>query len=150
MMALVAHDSTPGFERTFAVDWISFFEQNTSVLRDGQWVQFDVPADVNLSSHREWLLFRPQKDWTVNGTVYPAGSLLTAGFEDFLAGSRELSVLFTPDAHTSLQSWSWTQGLPPAEPAPRRLLRNPGPGSAAPRHRLRLGGHRTGRLPAAA
>jgi prolyl oligopeptidase len=109
MMALVAHDSTPGFERTFAVDWMSFFERRTSVLRDGLWVQLDVPADVNLSSHREWLLFRPQKDWTVNGSLYPAGSLLAAGFEDFLAGSRELAVLFTPDAHTSLQSWSWTR-----------------------------------------
>ena len=38
MMALVAHDSTPGFERTFAVDWIGFFERTTSVLRDGRWV----------------------------------------------------------------------------------------------------------------
>ncbi|WP_459383853.1 prolyl oligopeptidase family serine peptidase [Arthrobacter humicola] len=109
MMAIVAHDSTPGFERTFAVDWISFFEKNTSVLRDGAWVQIDVPADVNLSSHREWLLFRPQRDWTVNGTTHPAGSLLAAGFEDFLAGSRDLAVLFTPDPHTSLQSWSWTR-----------------------------------------
>ncbi|MHA7223483.1 prolyl oligopeptidase family serine peptidase [Arthrobacter sp. RHLT1-20] len=109
MMALVAHDSTPGFERTFAVDWVSFFEKSTSVLRDGQWVQLDVPADVNLSAHREWLLFRPQQDWTVNGTAYPAGSLLAANFEAFLAGGRELSVLFTPDAHTSLQSWSWTR-----------------------------------------
>ncbi|MDQ0754269.1 prolyl oligopeptidase family protein [Arthrobacter sp. B3I4] len=109
MMALLAHDSTPGFERTFAVDWISFFEKRTSVLRDGSWVEIDVPADVNLSSHREWLLFRPQGDWTVNGTSYPAGSLLAANFEDFLAGSRELSVLFTPDEHTSLQSWSWTR-----------------------------------------
>lgn len=109
MMALVAHDSTPGFERTFAVDWISFFERTTSVLRDGGWAQLDVPVDVNLSSHREWLLFRPQKDWTVDGTVFPAGSLLAAGFEDYLAGLRELTVLFTPDAHTSLQSWSWTR-----------------------------------------
>ena len=109
MMALVAHDSTPGFERTFAVDWISFFEKSTSVLRDGEWVQFDVPAEVNLSSHREWLLFRPQQDWTVDGTTYPAGSLLAADFEAFLAGGRELSVLFTPDSHTSLQSWSWTR-----------------------------------------
>ncbi len=109
MMALLAHDSTPGFERTFAVDWISFFEKRTSVLRDGEWLEIDVPADVNLSSHREWLLFRPQREWDVNGTSYPAGSLLAAGFEDFLAGSRELSVLFTPDAHTSLQSWSWTR-----------------------------------------
>lgn len=109
MMALLAHDSTPGFERTFAVDWISFFEKRTSVLRDGEWLDIDVPNDVNLSSHREWLLFRPQSDWDVDGTTYPAGSLLAAGFEDFLAGSRELSVLFTPDEHTSLQSWSWTR-----------------------------------------
>lgn len=109
MMALLAHDSTPGFERTFGVDWISFFEKRTSVLRDGEWLEIDVPADVNLSSHREWLLFRPQREWDVNGTSYPAGSLLAAGFEDFLAGSREVSVLFTPDAHTSLQSWSWTR-----------------------------------------
>lgn len=109
MMALVAHDSTPGFERTFAVDWISFFERSTSVLRDGRWLRLGVPTDVNLSSHREWLLFRPQKDWTLNGATYPAGSLLVADFEDFLAGGRELAVLFAPDAHTSLQSWSWTR-----------------------------------------
>src|SRR5450830_63824 len=44
MMTLLAHDSTPGFERTFAVDWISFFETRTSVLRDGEWVEIDVPA----------------------------------------------------------------------------------------------------------
>jgi len=109
MMALLAHDSTPGFERTFAVDWISFFEKRTSVLRDGVWVDIDVPVDVDLSSHREWLLFRPQGQWKVNGASYPAGSLLAAPFEDFLAGSRELSVLFTPDQQTSLQSWSWTR-----------------------------------------
>lgn len=101
MMALLAHDSTPGFERTFAVDWISFFEKRTSVLRDGVWVDIDVPVDVDLSSHREWLLFRPQGQWKVNGASYPAGSLLAAPFEDFLAGSRELSVLFTPDQQTS-------------------------------------------------
>ena len=94
MMALVAHDSTPGFERTFAVDWISFFEKNTSVLRDGAWVQIDVPADVNLSSHREWLLFRPQRDWTVNGTTLPGG----------------------------LPARGRLRGLPGRQPGPRRAL----------------------------
>lgn len=111
MMALVAHDSTPGYERTFAMDWISFFNKNTSVLRDGAWVVIDAPTDVNLSVHREWLLFRPQGEWDVNGTTHAAGSLLAANFEDYLAGSRELQVLFTPDAHTSLQSWSWTRNF---------------------------------------
>jgi prolyl oligopeptidase len=109
MMALVAHDSTPGFERTFAVDWIDFFNRTTSVLRDDAWLAIDVPTDVNLSSHREWLMFRPRQDWNVGGTTYPAGSLLAADFEDYLSGDRDFTVLFTPDAHTSLQSWSWTR-----------------------------------------
>ncbi|WP_253257283.1 prolyl oligopeptidase family serine peptidase, partial [Arthrobacter sp. Hiyo1] len=109
MMALVARDSTPGFERTFAVDWIDFFNRTTSVLRDDAWLAIDVPTDVNLSSHREWLMFRPRQDWNVAGTTYPAGSLLAADFEGYLSGTRDFTVLFTPDEHTSLQSWSWTR-----------------------------------------
>ena len=111
MLAVVAHDSTPGFERTFAVDYIDFFNQRTSVLREGSWVEIDVPTDVNISAHREWLLFRPRQDWTVDGTIFPSGALLAARFDDYLSGSRDLSVLFTPDAHTSLQSWSWTRNF---------------------------------------
>ena len=109
MLAMVAHDSTPGYERTFAVDYIDFYNRSTSLLRDDAWVVIDVPTDVNISVHRDWLLFRPQKDWDVAGVLYPAGSLLAADFESYLAGSRSLLVLFTPDAHTSLQSWSWTK-----------------------------------------
>ncbi|GGH97252.1 prolyl oligopeptidase family protein [Arthrobacter liuii] len=111
MMALVAHDSTPGFERTFAVDYIDFFNRSNFVLQDGGWVQIDVPTDVNVSAHREWLLFRPQQDWVLDGITYPSGALLAAGFEDYLAGVRRPTVLFTPDAHTSLQSWSWTRNF---------------------------------------
>ncbi len=111
MMAVAAHDSTPGFERTFAVDYIDFFNRTNFVLRDESWVPIDVPTDVNVSAHREWLLFRPQQDWVLEGTTYPSGSLVAANFEDYLAGSRMLTVLFTPDAHTSLQSWSWTRNF---------------------------------------
>jgi prolyl oligopeptidase len=74
-------------------------------------VEIDVPTDVNISAHREWLLFRPRQDWTVDGTTFPSGALLAARFDDYLAGSRDLSVLFVPDAHTSLQSWSWTRNF---------------------------------------
>ncbi|MDI2033231.1 prolyl oligopeptidase family serine peptidase [Paenarthrobacter nitroguajacolicus] len=109
MLAMVAHDSTPGFERTFAVDYIDFYNRSTWLLRDDSWVAVDVPTDVNISVHRDWLLFRPQGDWEVAGEVHPAGSLLAADFESYLAGSRDLLVLFTPDARTSLQSWSWTK-----------------------------------------
>ncbi|MET3175866.1 UNVERIFIED_ORG: prolyl oligopeptidase [Arthrobacter sp. UYCu721] len=111
MMAVAAHDSTPGFERTFAVDYIDFYNRSTFIRSGDAWLEIDAPTDVNLSAHREWLLFRPQQDWSLDGTMYPAGSLLAAKFEDYLAGARNLLVLFTPDAHTSLQSWSWTRNF---------------------------------------
>jgi prolyl oligopeptidase len=109
MMAMLAHDSTPGFERTFAVDFIDFFNRTTYLFRDGEWVAIDVPTDVNISCHRNWLMFRPRQDWLLDGVTYPAGSLLSADFDEYLAGSRALTVLFTPDPQTSLQSWSWTR-----------------------------------------
>ncbi|MFJ4171133.1 prolyl oligopeptidase family protein [Paenarthrobacter sp. NPDC089714] len=109
MLAMVAHDATPGYERTFAVDYIDFYNRSTWLLRDDSWVAIEVPTDVNISAHREWLMFRPQKDWSLADVVYPAGSLLAAGLDAWLAGSREVVVLFTPDQHTSLQSWSWTR-----------------------------------------
>jgi prolyl oligopeptidase len=111
MMAVVAHDSTPGFERTFAVDYIDFYNRSTFVRTGDEWIRIDAPTDVNLSVHREWLLFRPQQDWALGGKTYAAGSLLAARFDDYLAGSRDLLVLFAPDAHTSLQSWSWTRNF---------------------------------------
>lgn len=111
MMAVVAHDSTPGFERTFAVDYVDFYNRSTFVRSGDAWIRIDAPTDVNLSAHRDWLLFRPQQDWALDGATYPAGSLLAARFDDYLAGSRDLLVLFTPDAHTSLQSWSWTRNF---------------------------------------
>lgn len=109
LMAALGHDATPGFERTFAVDVIDFYNQ-TQYLRSGSdWVAIDVPTDVNVSVHRQWLILRPQGDWEVAGTTHTAGSLLAIELDAFQAGSRELTTLFTPDAATSLQSWSWTR-----------------------------------------
>lgn len=109
MMAVVAHDQTPGFERDLAVDIVDFYNSSTFLRRDGQWVRLDVPLDVTLDVHRQWLVLRPRTDWQLGETVHAAGSLLAVELEAFLAGSRDLVTLFTPDPATSLQSWSWTR-----------------------------------------
>ena len=104
------HDPTEGFER----DWISRhidFYTSERYLRgaDGEPVRVEVPDDARLSSHREWLLIHPRTAWTVGETTYPAGALLAARLDDFMAGNRDLAVLFEPDAHTSLDDYSWTR-----------------------------------------
>jgi len=109
MLGYAGHDATPGFERDVAVDMIDFFNSRTYLRRNGGWTAVEVPTDVNVDLHRNWLLLRPRTDWVLDGTSYPAGSLLAADLDQFLAGRREPAVLFRPDERTSLQSWSWTE-----------------------------------------
>jgi len=103
------HDPTEGFERDFVIRAIDFYRSEW-YLRDGaDLVRLDVPEDADTDPHREWLLIRPRSPWTVSGVTYPPGALLAARFEDYLAGRRDLTVLFEPDAHTSLGYYAWTR-----------------------------------------
>jgi len=67
-----------------------------------------VPLDAMTSVHREWLSIKLRTPWTVAGRTCPAGALLVTRFDDFMAGKRELTVLFEPTPTTSLESAQWT------------------------------------------
>ncbi|MFC4858513.1 prolyl oligopeptidase family serine peptidase [Actinophytocola glycyrrhizae] len=104
------HDPTEGFERDFVYRSPDFYRTEKHLrLADGELVKVDVPLDADTSAHREWLLINTRTPWTVAGTTHPAGALLVARFDDYLAGGRDLTVLFEPDEHTSLQYWMWTR-----------------------------------------
>jgi prolyl oligopeptidase len=103
-------DRTPGFERDFVSRALEFYNAETFVRgKDGKLTKIDVPNDAETDVEREWLLVSLRTAWTVGGTTYPSGSLVAAKFDDFMAGKRELTVLFTPDEHTSLASHTWTR-----------------------------------------
>ena len=95
------HDPTEGFERDFVYRNLDFYRMEKHLRRpDGELVKVDVPEDAETATHREWLLVSTRTPWTVGATTYPAGALLAARFDDYLAGSRDLTVLFEPDEHT--------------------------------------------------
>lgn len=103
------HDPTPGYERDFVGRTIDFYRVEEFLRTPERLVRIDVPEDARTSVHREWLLIRTRSPWTVAGREYPAGTLLAANFDAYLAGDRELTVLFEPDARTSLESYAWTR-----------------------------------------
>jgi prolyl oligopeptidase len=102
-------DLTPGFERDFVSRQITFWTSELFLRRDGKLVKIDKPDDANAAVHREWLLVELRSPWTVGGTTHPAGSLLAADFERFLAGDRSIDVLFTPGPRTSLVAFAGTR-----------------------------------------
>lgn len=104
-----SHDRTPGFERDFVTVAHDFFHSDTYQLKDGKLLHLDVPTDANVDPHREWLLIQLRTAWTVGGHSYPSGALIATRFDDFMAGKRQFTTLFAPDAHTALSNYAWTR-----------------------------------------
>lgn len=105
------HDPTEGFERDFVVRYLDFYRSEWFWRREGALARVPVSEDAMPGVHREWLLVSTRSPWTPDGTVtYPAGALLAVRFDDFMAGDRDLTVLFEPDPHTSLGYYAWTRG----------------------------------------
>jgi prolyl oligopeptidase len=102
-------DRTPGFERTAIFRMIDIHNSEAYELRGDELIRIDTPNDSQMNVHRDWLTIWLNTDWLRAGTRYVAGSLLVADYDQFLAGTAELRVLFEPDAHTSLGQYAWTR-----------------------------------------
>ena len=102
-------DRTPGYERTMVGRAIDFFNDENYELRGGELIRIDAPTDATVSVHRDWLLIELRTDWYTADAQYTAGSLLAAKYDEFLAGTAELAVVFEPDEHTCLNHYAWTR-----------------------------------------
>lgn len=109
VIVTAAVDRTPGYERTLLSRAIDFFNDETYQLRGRELVRIDAPTDAGVSVHRDWLLIELRSDWHTGTADFTAGSLLAADYEQFLAGTAELTVVFAPDAHTCLHQYAWTK-----------------------------------------
>ncbi|WP_109473319.1 prolyl oligopeptidase family serine peptidase [Ornithinimicrobium cavernae] len=106
-----SHDQTPGHERDLVHRALTFYTSRTYLLDgDGSLVLIDVPDSARVGVVREWLTVELRDDWTPEQVTYAAGSLLGIRLAQFLAGSRDLEVLFAPTPTSSLAGYTWTRG----------------------------------------
>lgn len=102
-------DLTKGWERDFIRRARDFYHSELYLRASDRMIRIDVPDDAAASIHREWLLVRTRTPWSVDGNDYPAGALLAARLDSFLAGDHTMTVLFRPNAHTCLDYYVWTR-----------------------------------------
>lgn len=118
---------TEATDRAVIIDAIDFFNSTMSFLdladitsADGSlsveptaWAdalnRVDVPTDVEVGFERDLVLFRPQTTWTSATTEVAAGGLAITDIDAVKAGEIAPRVIFTPDAQTSLQSFTFTR-----------------------------------------
>jgi prolyl oligopeptidase len=92
----------PGFHREFVTRELTTFTAENYVVRDGNLVRLDIPADAKIGTFREFFTVTLRKGWSVAGASYPAGAMLAIPWDEFIAGGRSFRVLFTPSARVSL------------------------------------------------
>ncbi|MDX9754210.1 MAG: prolyl oligopeptidase family serine peptidase [bacterium] len=109
MAVSAIHDSTPGFERDFVFRYIDFWTSEVFLLRNGEWIQLDIPNDCLSRIHRDWLFISLRSDWQPGVISYPAGALLAISFEAFLSGDRDFSQVFEPGERTFLSDYQLTK-----------------------------------------
>lgn len=104
------HDDEPGYPRDFVSRTLAFYNDELYLrAADGTLTKIDAPNSANKGVHKEWLTLELREPWTVGGKTYPAGSLLAANFDAYMAGERKFDVLFAPTEKTSLAGFSWTR-----------------------------------------
>ncbi len=116
----VAHDATPGWERTLIIQMHAFYDTSYHMVeileepgedgRSTRLTRIDVPRDLEVGLQRDLITLSPRSDWTVGEETYPAGSLVVADADSFLSGdTSSLKALFTPSERSSLQGMTITR-----------------------------------------
>jgi len=122
--APILHETTPdkmglwaSVDRTRSVETVWFVERPgffDAVFwlgdRTGPKVKLDLPTDVHLEIHRDWLTVKRRTPWTIGTTTYAPDTLLGISLSSFLDGNREFTVLFEPSERRALEHFYWNDG----------------------------------------
>lgn len=78
--------------------------------REGPKVRLDLPTDIWMDTHRDWLVVKRRTEWTVGGATHASDTMLGISFSAFIAGDRNFTVIFVPGERRALQSYFWAAG----------------------------------------
>ncbi len=94
--------------RIWLADKPAFFEVMVWLgEHEGAKTRLDLPTDIEVQLHADWLVVQRHSAWDVSGQVHAADTLLAISLTAFLADSRDFTVLFTPQPRRALQGFSW-------------------------------------------
>ncbi|WP_439371837.1 prolyl oligopeptidase family serine peptidase [Bradyrhizobium sp. DASA03120] len=104
-------DDTVPAQRIWFIDQSDFFNFRTSIgTTAGATTKLDLPSNIWMQTHGDWLSVKPRATWSVAGHTYEADAMLGISLSAFLAGSREFTVLFEPEPRRAVQGFFWTGG----------------------------------------
>lgn len=104
-------DRTGAAPQIWFCDKPGFFEQRAWIGDlTGAKTRLDLPTDVVIDSHGDWLTVKPRNAWTVGDKTFAPDTLLGIALSRFLSGARNFERLCTPSDRRALQYHVWADG----------------------------------------
>ena len=111
MAAFAFVDRTGPAPRMGFGDRIGFFDMSVWFGdATGAKTKLELPTDIWIEFHQDWLVVKRRSVWTVGGKTYPPDTMLGMSLSAFLAGDRNFTVVFEPGARRALQGYFWSSG----------------------------------------
>ncbi len=109
MLVGVGVDRTGAEPRVWFIDRTGFFDA-VFWLGDatGPKLKLDLPTDISLEAHGDWLAVRRRSEWLLGTTTYAPDTVLGISLSAFLAGDRNFTVLFEPAPRRAFQQFFWS------------------------------------------
>jgi prolyl oligopeptidase len=104
-------DRTAAIPRIWFVEKLGFFDVNLWLGDErGARTRLDLPTDIWMQAHQDWLVVKRRTAWTVGGQAYAPDTVLGISLSAFLAGDRHFTILFEPAPRRALQGLFWSAG----------------------------------------
>ncbi len=104
-------DRTHEIEMVWFIEKPAFFDMTVWLGgRAGPTAKLDLPVDISMEAHRDWLVLKRRTPWTIGDVAHAPDTLLGIALSAFLAGDRNFAVLFAPGERRALQSYFWADG----------------------------------------
>lgn len=98
-----------GYRRELIRRGVTFYTSEIYLRSEGKLSRIAIPDDASLNFFGPQLVVTLKSDWTTGGKTWPAGSMLATDFNQFQAGARTFTPLFTPTPTTALNNFSVTK-----------------------------------------
>jgi prolyl oligopeptidase len=104
-------DQTGTSTRVWFDEQLDFFNKRIWLGNEnGVRLKLDLPTNIWMEVHQDWLVVKLRAAWTVGGQTYAPDMVLGMSLSAFLAGDRSFTVVFEPGPRRALQGFSWTAG----------------------------------------
>ena len=88
---------------------VTIFDTEIQLVREGGLEALEIPSDARATLAGDRLVLLLMSDWSVEGTTFPAGAVVSADLDDFVAGDRSIEVVVEPDERSTINGIAATR-----------------------------------------